>query len=357
MTYYVGIMTPRQDSVPDPVSAIRQARLARGWTQQELATRAGISRTAVTEIEAGHLVPSVNAALALARALEQTVEDLFAPAAARPDDMLWAGPGTTPGRRVWRAEVQGRLVGYPAETRPMLTLPPDGPVTPSDVARQTLVVACCDPAAGLLAQCYAAATGMRLVVLSRSSRQALELLKQGLVHVAGLHLATADRPEDNACEVQQTLGLGYELVRVATWQEGIALGSANRLRSASAVRKAKLRWIGREPGSGARQCQDRLLVGRTPPEQIARHHRAVAEAIQSGWADAGVCLQLTSEEAGLSFLPIQEEAYDLCYAKAFEHDPRLRALRDVLRSRDYRERLGGLPGYSTAVTGEIYRLP
>src|SRR5260370_1120239 len=62
----------------------------------------------------------------------------------------------------------------------------------------TLAMACCDPAAGLLASAYARATGFRLLVLPRASRQALALLGQGLVHVAGAHFATTDHPDGNA---------------------------------------------------------------------------------------------------------------------------------------------------------------
>lgn len=36
---------------------------------------------------------------------------------------------------------------------------------------------------------------MRLIVIPRSSIQAVELLNQGLVHMAGMHFATADHPQ------------------------------------------------------------------------------------------------------------------------------------------------------------------
>ncbi len=131
-----------------------------------------------------------------------------------------------------------------------------------------------------------------------------------------------------------------------------ASGSA-KVRSVRAPLQSKLTWIGREPGSGARRCLDQLLQDRPPPRRMARNHRAVAEAVQSGWADAGVCLQLTSVEAGLDFLPVQEEAYDLCFPTALRHDARLKALITVLQSPQYRQLLADLPGYSSAETGEL----
>ncbi len=102
---------------------------------------------------------------------------------------------------------------------------------------QTLMLACCDPAAGLLAAALAASAGIRLLVLERPSREALELLRQGLVHAAGVHLSRASEPEGNARVVHEKLGAGYSLLRVARWEEGLALSPSCHFRSiGSAVR-------------------------------------------------------------------------------------------------------------------------
>src|SRR5438067_1761660 len=82
----------------------------------------------------------------------------------------------------------------------------------------------------------------------------------------------------------------------------------------------------------------------------ASAHRGVAEAVGNGWAEAGVCLRLVSEEAGLDFLRVREEAYDLCFPERSGEDPRIRALLDVVRSPSYRKALGQLPGYNCAET-------
>src|SRR5262249_44010161 len=106
-------------------------------------------------------------------------------------------------------------------------------------------------------------------------------------------------------------------------------------------------------GSGARQCLDELLAGRRPPRHLAADHRGVAEAIRCGWADVGVCLRLTGEEAGLDFLGLREESYEICYPAAMNHDRRIRSLVEVVRSAGYRRRLGELPGYDSSETGGI----
>lgn len=350
---------------------VKQFRARRGWSQEELARRAGLSRAGVSAIEIGRLVPSTAAALALAAALSCTVEALFrlAESSADHEEPGWAWPPGGGSCRYWRAEVGGRRLVFPVEYSPLGLVAHDGLFRAGafvdhvgvDPAR-TLVLACCDPAVGLLAAALARqGEGVRLIVLPRSSRAALDLLAQGLVHAAGVHLARSDRAQDNAAAARQQLGTrqGYRLVHVADWDEGIALVPGLRLKTVKAVVGARLRWVGREPGSGADQCLQELLsqAGPRPTARRARlaaDHRGVAQAIRSRWADAGVCLRLTSEEAGLSFLSVREEAYEICFADALADDWRIHALQEAVRSASYRQALGELPGYQTSRTGAIH---
>jgi molybdate-binding protein/DNA-binding XRE family transcriptional regulator len=335
---------------------VKTRRLGRGWSQAELAQRAGISRAAVSAIEVQRLVPSVAAALALAAALGCSVEELFG---AR-GEPAWAWPPPDGPCRYWQARVGDRTFLYPAEPTAAGVVRHDGIYQDGsflsfgdDSPEATAVLATCDPAAALLAGEVARSHGFRLLVLSRSSRQAIALLGQGLVHLAGIHLATSEQADGNVQVVRDMLGGGYGLLRVARWEEGLALAPALRVRSVRAAVGAGLRWIGREPGSAARQCLDELRADRRPPGLVARDHRGVAEAVRCGWAEVGVCLRLASEEAGLDFLSVRHEDYDLCYAAACERDPRIRAVVSAVRSATYRQVVGTLPGYDTADVGQV----
>ena len=227
------------------------------------------------------------------------------------------------------------------------------------------MLASCDPAAGLLSAELARTVGLRLIVVPRSSRAALDLLARGLVHAAGVHLAPSGRAQGNAEAVASELGSGsehhYHLLRVADWEEGIALAPSLRLRSVRSAVAADLRRVGREAGSAARDCMDELL-GRSPATLArgamheARSHRGVADAIRGKWADAGVCLRLASEEASLAFLSVRNERYELCFRDSLAEDPRLQGLVSVVRSSRYRRLLGDLPGYDVACTGELLRV-
>ena len=98
---------------------VKALRLGRGWSQAELAQRAGISRAAVSAIEIERLVPSVAAALALAEAFGCRVDALFSLNGARE----WSrfGPGRpspnraatgTPKSAAGRSSIPSRRTGW-----------------------------------------------------------------------------------------------------------------------------------------------------------------------------------------------------------------------------------------------------
>jgi molybdate-binding protein len=217
-------------------------------------------------------------------------------------------------------------------------------------------VASCDPAAGLLATEYARATGFRLLVFPRGGRAAVELLKQRLVHVAALHRSTSKSPERNATTVREQLGEHFQLLRVADWEEGVALPSDNSSRAVTTVAQRTKCWAARETGAGARECLDELLEGRRFGGREVTGHNSVAEAVRSGWAGAGVCVRFSAEEAGLNFLPFRTESLDFCFPSPSQHDARIQGLVRLLRSRSYRRLVSELPGYDARETGGLISL-
>jgi molybdate-binding protein/DNA-binding XRE family transcriptional regulator len=339
---------------------VRVYREARGWSQAELASRCGMSRAEISAIEVGRLTPSAAAALALARSFRCGVEALFHLDDAMESEFQWAWQPNTQSSRFWAARVGERTLLFPAELTEQGCIPSDGfwngmsfQFDPDFDPARTLVLACCDPAVSLLAHVLAEAEGIRVIALMRSSRQALDLLQQGLVHAAGVHLSDASLPDGNLIAVRSRLGSGFRLARVTNWQEGIAVPRGSSIRGlphASAVARS---WIGRQPGSGARVCQDQILGSANPPRRIATSHRGVAEVVRAGLAKAGVCPRLVCEQMGLDFLSVREEAYDICFHEGTADDSRIMALLRVLRSTSFRRILSELPGYDVKHTGEV----
>ena len=72
------------------------------------------------------------------------------------------------------------------------------------------------------------------------------------MHAAGVHMARSDQVDSNAAAVVPHLSRGvessYQLLRVAEWEEGIALAPSLGLRTIRAAMAARLRWVSRRLG-------------------------------------------------------------------------------------------------------------
>ena len=217
----------------------------------------------------------------------------------------------------------------------------------SATASRTLVLATCDPAVGILAAELARTENIRLIALRRSSQEALQLLHAGLVHGAGAHLVGGT--ENRLGSVAKS-----SVVSIADWEEGVVSRSPLPTGGLARALREVQRWVWREPGSGARQCQDLVLHGKVEaPRHTVDSHVAVVEAVRSSWADAGIALRLSSAQAGLAFLSVRTEPYDIHLAPDFTDDFRFTAFLRVVRSKRFRSLLADLPGYSTPHTGEV----
>jgi molybdate-binding protein/transcriptional regulator with XRE-family HTH domain len=341
---------------------LSQHRLGRGWSQAHLATLSGVSRTEISAIETGRLVPSVSVALRLGAALATSVELLFGEPSAAPA-LTWAWPSAAPDDpRVWRASVGDKLLVYPVEATAAGVIPHDGlagaagiDVVSAGVAPdRTLVMAGCDPLVGLIVQMAAEQHGIRVLPLLRSSGQALDLLRQGLVHVAGIHLTDASGHATNDRVAHERLGRGYGLIHQLRWEAGIAVAPGRRERTARALLRANVRWVNREEGSAARTTFDRLLGTQARPkgyQRVVHDHQAVAATVASGWAEAGVCIRPVAMEARIGFIALQQESYELCVPQALLDDPRVRALSATLQSVRYRQCIASVPGCVSTDTG------
>jgi putative transcriptional regulator len=65
--YMTGIITNR----------VKELRSARGWTQEQLAQAAGVSRQSINSIERNRYVPSLELALIFARLFGCSTDDIF----------------------------------------------------------------------------------------------------------------------------------------------------------------------------------------------------------------------------------------------------------------------------------------
>jgi molybdate-binding protein/DNA-binding XRE family transcriptional regulator len=350
---------------PKPKHAIALARERRGWTQAELAKRAQLPRSSLSAIESGRLTPSVTTALQLSRVLELSIETLFDESASHAQllESEWSWMPDSEFCRYIGAEVRGRHLFYPMNGQAHSAHLHDGvwrvgENLPASVPGMelTLVLASCDPASALMEVAYARESPYRLVSFAYNGTDALRLMQQGLVHIAGLHRSNRDCPDQNLKIVREALGEGYCLLRGAFWQQGLAFAPGYGLSSVAGVLDRAQTWAMRETGSVARDWLDTISAEMTqaPAGREVHSHRAVADSIRMGWADAGVCVKLSAKELELSFLSLQEEALDFVFHESLLDDPRIQALILLLQSKSYRRTLSELPGYDSRETGDLH---
>lgn len=382
--YYTRSMT--SIVAPSQEGALRRARLAAGLGQTELAKRAGISRQALGAIESGAYQPGVMVALKLSRELGKSVEELFASEeGATLVSAIWTGPSrrgaAAAGARVALGRVAGRLVATPQPVPAFGLAPAAGLVTRASGRRvsveafrsaseidSTLLVAGCDPGVTILADWMVRhRSGVGLVTIPCSSRAALEGLREGRVHVAGIHMRDPRTGEYNVGPARALLGgRRVAFVNFARWEIGLCIHPRKTeiVHGVEDLAHRKVRIVNRERGSGARLALDEALekVG-LDSRRVAGYkrelggHLEVAAAVSAGEAEAGVTIRVAAEAYGLGFLPLREERYDLVIPAAELGWAPVRAMLDALNSSRFGRELRGLCVYDTSRTGSVLEGP
>lgn len=358
---------------PAALNRVRKMRDARGLSQAALCAAAGLSRQSVHAIESGRALPAVDVALRLARALECRVEDLFGSAASETRISVEPVAEALPGR-VALSHIAGRWLSY--------SLSRDGMARSADAiagrnvrgrvevellrpaadVRENLVLMGCAPALGLLADRFNVRSGSgRCLWLTRSSTSALDALGRRQTHLAGVHLVDQKTGEANLPDVRR-LGANRPLVVItlASWEAGLVVppGNPKGISKVAQLARKGLRFVAREPGSGARRLLDLELARAGLPAELVRGaslqaagHLEVAHAVSLGAADTGIATRDAALTFGLGFVPLAQERYDLVLSRDDLSDPRCVRLFEVMTSAPFRRELAAL-GYDVEHCGD-----
>jgi putative molybdopterin biosynthesis protein len=373
---------------------LKLLRTQKGFSQGELAARAGITRQAISAIETSLYLPTTAVALHLASVLACRVEDLFNLRTAE-DIVEGKLIGDLPQSHMKASPVRVKVstVGSKTIVRPVsglgealsFTVPADGYVV--EVQGQTsggsvsvklsrdrqaidqeISVAGCDPAIFLVGAHMRRHKDQTSVVgWTMGSMAALRALQQGEVHVAGLHLFDPATGESNLPFLRRALkSSNYEVVTFATWEEGLLVraGNPKSIRAVSDIADSHMILVNREEGAGARLLLDqRLREAGINYHQVRGYgtivasHFEVARAIASGHADVGVGIRSAAQLFGIDFVPLQAARYDLVVPKAYlKSHPTLAHLFETLVSRPFRNEIEALGGYDTSETGKLHAL-
>ncbi|MDR2154683.1 MAG: helix-turn-helix transcriptional regulator [Burkholderiaceae bacterium] len=224
-----------------------------------------------------------------------------------------------------------------------------------------------DDALVLLRDHAAAAARLHLDIRFTGSVDAIGALNQGRCVMAGFHTLEHSPSGSAAQRAYKPLlkpGL-HKLIGFARRTQGLIVAPGNPLglRGLRDVAERGARYVNRPLGTGTRVLFDELLERhRLDAGAFAAHvrhepsHAAVAQAIASGQADAGLGIESAARGAGLGFVPLVHERYHLACLKAALDQPAIQALLTLLRSRAWQHRLGTLPGYENADSGGVQSL-
>ncbi len=350
---------------------VRWYRTKARMSQAELADRIGVTRQAVSLIEAEQTVPSTAVALRLSAVFHVPVETLFYEegaglVAVRTD------PGDHPaaGERVLLARIGHDLVSHRATElygQRMQALPATGVAVRSGGAGTVLVetvpgaslrtwgmIAGCDIALGLLAA-YASSSpgGMQVLWRNADNGLALRLLRAGLVHAAAVHTPSSSL-------VERVRNRGDAWVNFASWQVGWILRRSDGRGFAGVgdLAAGRLRLVNRPAGSGVRALLDSLLreAGVDGPsipgyDRVVDGHLQVVDAVAMGIADVGIGMASAAVLAGLAFLPIREESCDIVIPGDLAEDEEAQRVLDALYSDEFRWDLERFGPYDVSRTG------
>ena len=193
------------------------------------------------------------------------------------------------------------------------------------------------------------------------STAGLMALKRGECHVAPIHLLDEDTGSYNGLYLKRIFAnTPIGLVKGVGRVQGLIVRKGNPLGLSSPEQLVDCSFINRQRGSGTRLFLDFKLrqAGIAPArirgyEREALTHMAVAAAVESGGADAGMGIASAAAALDLGFVPLGTEEYDFALHPRFMELPQLGLFVETLKSDAFRSRLKELGGYTWESCGEV----
>lgn len=189
----------------------------------------------------------------------------------------------------------------------------------------------------------------------------LMALKRKEAHLAPIHLLDEQTGSYNASYVKKLFGTGkMALIKGVGRTQGILVKKGNPLGIRGLADLPGCRYVNRQRGAGTRVLFDYKLkqLGLDPSqingyEREAATHMAVAAAVGSDGADAGMGILSAAKAMDLDFIPVGPEEYDFAVPQEYLELPHIKAFVEILKSEAFHRRLEELGGYTYAHAGEI----
>ena len=188
-------------------------------------------------------------------------------------------------------------------------------------------------------------------------------LRRGETHIAPIHLLDEASGIYNLNYLERYLpNKKMALIKGLKRIQGIMVkkGNPKNIKSFEDLVRDDIQFVNRQKGAGTRILMDYLVVQKgLSVEKISGYeremttHMAVAAAVDSGSADAGLGVLSAAKAMDLDFIPIGEEDYDFAVPVSYLKLPMIELFLSILKSEEFAKELEVLGGYSLESVGEI----
>ncbi|HEX4894375.1 MAG TPA: helix-turn-helix transcriptional regulator [Hyphomicrobiaceae bacterium] len=214
-----------------------------------------------------------------------------------------------------------------------------------------------------LAECRAG-----IAILPEGSKTGFRRFLKGELLAAAVHFHSREAPEADANveTVAREPGL-YDAVLIgfAKRKQGMVVAPGNPLglRSLADAAEKKAGLAARPPGAGAQQLLGMLMARAgleseaIPTVLTAPTGADIAQAIRAGHADFGIATTAIATAAGLDFVPLVDERFDLVMRQRDSYRSPLAKFLELVRSASFAAHAKELGGFDVTDAGKVRWAP
>ena len=211
-------------------------------------------------------------------------------------------------------------------------------------------------------------SGSGLASLPEGSEAGLRRLARGEIAAAAIHVHRLDGDDEaaNLDAVADAPGLhDVVVIACARREQGLVLAPGNPLQlcDIAGVAASRARLALRPQGAGAQLLLLALLARASLAfdalalvKPVCPTGADIAQAVRSGRADCGIATRAVAQAAGLDFVPLTWERFDLALHQRDYFRPGLQALFKFVRTAAFRDRAAELAGYDVSEAGDVRAL-
>lgn len=181
--------------------------------------------------------------------------------------------------------------------------------------------------------------------------------------IAGAHLMDNESGEFNIPFIKRLMPNEVVVViNLVQRVQGLMLapGNPKHITGIGDLKSPEITFVNRQKGSGTRILLDTQLLSLGIAandvrgyEKEQKTHVAIATTVAQGEADAGLGAESAAIAAGLDFIPLTKERYDLVILQETLKRPQLKRVVEVVRDESFQKMLRSLSGYDLSETGTM----